>query len=407
MLQSLFNKWLKDQFGTTDAIVERWSSPDTVRKGLLSDESLEKLNIQLLSNIIYGDMTGWNEQRVKDSYRFLYEKQLGYYQSMYAFLRKLGVKCPVTGSNHWINLPADLLANAHMDFIDRHTYWQHPTNSYNYDTGQVVGPLPMVRSEYAGNVGSLASRRVYGLPYTASEWHNPLPNKFRSEGPVIMAAIACLQDWHPMQYALAITTEKNPEMINSFEFIYDPSHMNVITAASLMFHRGDFREAERAYYEIIPENKALDPLSSTDIHPLIALLGKYGIAFQEPAPGVIDSNLLQYACDTNNTVFRTETGDMEWDIARGIVIFNSAFTQGFAGFPGGLPVECNDVTLNIDNQFAVVIVTSLTNLPVAESGHILVTTSGDSQWKGVKFSMKARSYRGDILHSSWNLSPDP
>jgi hypothetical protein len=386
MLQSLFNNWLKVQFGSTAAIAERWSSPDTIRKGLLSNESLEKMNIQLLSNIIYGDLKGWNEQRVKDSYRFLYEKQLGYYQSMYAFLRKLGVKCPVTGSNHWINKPADLLANSHMDFIDRHTYWQHPTNSFNYDTGQVTGPLPMVRSDYAGNIGSLASRRVYGLPYTASEWHNPLPNKFRSEGPVIMAAVACLQDWHPMQYALAITTEKNPQMINSFEFIYDPSHMNVVTAASLMFHRGDFREAEMAYYEIIPENIALDPLASIKIHPLIALSGKYGIAFQELAPGVIDSSLLQYVNDTNNTCFRTESGDMQWDIARGLVIFNSAFTQGFAGFTGGQPVECDDVSLDVDNQFAVVIVTSLTDLPVAESGHILITTSGDSQWKGVKFN---------------------
>lgn len=131
--------------------------------------------------------------------------------------------------------------------------------------------MRMVRSKYAGNVGSLASRRVYGLPYTVSEWHNPLPDKFRSEGPVIMAAFACLQDWHPMQYALAITTEKNPDMFNSFEYIYDPSHMDVITAASLMFHRKDFMEAGRAYYEIIPGGTALDPLSSTDAHPLIAL----------------------------------------------------------------------------------------------------------------------------------------
>lgn len=391
MFRESYNTWLKKKYGSTSAIALKWSSPDTSRKGLLDEENLGKMSIQLLKNLIYGDLSGWSEQRIKDNYLFLYEQQLGYYKKMYAFLRETGVRCPVTGSNHWINAPADLLANTYTDFIDRHSYWQHPQHNYNYDTGQVAGPFPMVRSNYAGNIGSLATRRVYGLPYTVSEWHNPLPNKFRSEGPVIMAAYACLQDWHPMQYALAITTLTNPDMINSFEYIYDPSDMNVIPAASLMFQRGDFREADRAYYDIINEEIALEPKSPVGLHPLIALSGKYGITFPERFTGApADKDLLKYATDTANHIFKTEADDLEWDIRQGLVVFNAPGTQGFAGFPPGRPVVCNDVTMDIDNQFAVVMVSSLTNRPIAESDHLLITTSGDSQWKGVKFSDKGK-----------------
>jgi hypothetical protein len=387
IFQSLFNKWLKTKFKTTNALVERWSSPDTSKKGLLVEENLEKGNIRLLQNLVYDDLSGWSDQRVKDTYQFLYDEQLGYYKKMYAFLRETGIRCPITGSNHWINAPADLLANTYTDFIDRHTYWQHPEHNYNYDTGQVVGPLPMVRSDYAGNIGSLATRRVYGIPYAASEWHNPLPNKFRSEGPVIMAAIACLQDWHPMQYALALTTLKNPDMINSFEYIYDPSHMNVIPSASLMFQRRDISEATRAYFEIMNEEQVMNPSAPTGTHPLIALTGKYGVAFPGRFPGApADKALLEYVSDTGNFIFGTDAGDLEWNNRQGLVIFNSPFTQGFAGFAQKQPVICADLTLDIDNQFAVVMVSSLTAKPITQSDHLLITTSGDSQWQGVKFN---------------------
>ena len=45
---------------------------------------------------------------------------------MYDFLRSLGVKALITGSNHWDMWDADIKANASLDFIDRHSYWDHP-----------------------------------------------------------------------------------------------------------------------------------------------------------------------------------------------------------------------------------------------------------------------------------------
>jgi hypothetical protein len=321
-------------------------------------------------------------------YAFLYETQAAYCDRMYGFLRALRVKCPIAGSNHWISDVADLHLNADFDYVDRHEYYAHPHGTYNYTMGQSISPAtPMVRADSLGTIGGLASRRILGRPYTVSEWNNCLPNPYRAEGPVFMAAYACLQDWHPMQYAYMAFIDYAPQNINSFMVLYDPAHSNLLPASALMFHRRDVKEAPSGYYESISEKEFMDPAFAPQRHSRVALLGKYGLAFPDIAEAdrLNDANLLKQASDPARHVYESVTGELSWDLQQGLLRVDSPRTQGFVGFAQGQPVALADVTLRIDNEFAVVVVSALDDKPIRQAKRLLVSTSARAQWSGMEF----------------------
>jgi hypothetical protein len=393
MLQDRFNDWLAKKYGTREALVKAWQPAGKGKgKGLGDDESFEKKNVAFSYQFSYDSRArydpAFSRPRNLDMYAFLYDTQVAYYDRMYGFLRALGVKCPIAGSNHWISDVADLHANAGLDYVDRHEYYAHPHGSYNYVQGQSVSPATaMVRSDSLGTIGGLASRRVIGRPYTVSEWNNCLPNPYRAEGAVIMAAYACLQDWHPMQYAYLAFLNYDPEVINSFMVLYDPAPMNVLPASALMFHRRDVKEAATGYYERIASGQYMDPAFTPKRDSRLALLGKYGLAFADVAEAQFPSNpdLLKQVSDKTKQVYDSVTGELRWDLSRGLVRIDTPRTQGLVGFTQGQAVATSEVTFEIGNEFAVVVVSSLDGEAIRHSKRLLVSTSARARWSGMEF----------------------
>lgn len=306
---------------------------------------------------------------------------------MYEFFRDLGLKCPITGSNHWSDYPADLRVNADYDYMDRHAYWTHPLNRvYNYSEGQGIQAKPMVKEPLGGNFESLSTRHVHGLPYAVSEWHHPLPNPYRAEGLPLMAAYCSLHNWHPMQFGYYGEQTEDVEMINSFEIFFDPAHMNLMPIAALMFHRQDFKEADRGYYDLIHPEQTLDPEFKARYHPEVALMGKYGIAFSDVSlPESNDTALLEAAMKADG-VYNSVTDEMTWDSKRGIVTLDSSRSQGVVGFIGGQVLETRNMTFEVDTAYAVVVAASLDNEPLESSNRILVSTSGDARFTDIGIS---------------------
>ncbi len=392
MLQGRFNDWLVKKYATRETLAKAWQPADRKGKGLGEDESFEKKNIAFSYQFSYDSKARYNpafsRQRNLDMYAFLYDTQTAYYDRMYGFLRALGVRCPIAGSNHWISDVADLHANAGLDYVDRHEYYAHPHGTYNYVQGQSVSPAtPMVKSDSLGTIGGLANRRVLGRPYTVSEWNNCLPNPYRAEGPVFMAAYACLQDWHPMQYAYLAFIDYEPQVINSFMVLYDPAHMNVLPASALMFHRGDVKEAMTGYYERVAAGEFMDPAFAPKRDNRLALLGKYGLVFANVAEARFPANpdLLKQASDKTKQVYDSVTGELRWDLNQGLLRIDSPRTQGVAGFAKGQAVATSDVIFNVGNEFAVVMVSALDGEPIRQSKRMLVSTSARAQWSGMEF----------------------
>jgi hypothetical protein len=384
MLQDLFDGWLKKKYRDEAELRKNWSQDG--KTALFAGEALGRGTLAIL-HVHAGD-SDWpvSDARKRDTHRFLYDVQDAYYQGMLSFLREMGLKCPVTGSNHWTGDTADLHVNARLDYMDRHSYWTHPEREYNYIRGQGIQAKPMVRSGWGGHIGEDAARRVFGKPYTISEWHNPLPNPYRAEGTPLMAAYACLHDWHPMHYAYWGGRAAEADTINSFEVMFDPTQMNLLPVSALMFHRRDFREDTTGYFEPVPAEQAMVPSPAPTPRPQAALVGKYGLAFLDGAvPARNDVRILKRALESDG-VYAAVTGEMTWDTGEGLVVLDSPRSQGIVGFIGRGRTETRSLIFEMNSEFGVVLAASLTGEPLEQSARILVSTSGDARFTDVRIS---------------------
>ncbi|MBN1482522.1 hypothetical protein EH223_10795 [candidate division KSB1 bacterium] len=385
MLQSLFAEWLEAKYGDQESLVIRWSQKDKI--ALYDNESLMEATIAIPH--IYKTDADWpvSEQRKRDTYKFLYDLQDNYYQQMYSFLRKIGLKIPIAGSNHWCSNAADLHVNARLDYVDRHDYWTHPKNEYNYIAGQGVQPEPMVKNPIGGNIGGLARRRVFGKPYTISEWHNPLPNPYRAEGTPLIAAYSCLHGWHPMHYAYWGAREAEPDTINSFEVIFDPTQMNLIPVSALLFHRQDFQHDNNGYFKVLTPSQVMHPVSKVEHHPEVSLIGTYGLAFTDMpnGPQCNNSTLLKAALEADG-VYTSVTQEISWNTREGLVVLNSPRTQGVIGFFSDRTLQTSAMTFEMKTEFGVILASSLTNKPLIASERILISTSGDARFSDIRMA---------------------
>lgn len=385
ILQSRFAEWLKEKYGDQERLISRWSHKE--KTALFANESL--LNATIAIPHIYISDAEWpvSDQRKRDTYQFLYDLQDEYYQKMYAFLRQIGLKIPIAGSNHWCSNAADVHVNAKLDYVDRHDYWTHPQNEYNYIAGQGVQAEPMVRHSTGGNIGGVAQRRVFGKPYTISEWHNPLPNPYRAEGTPLLAAFSCLHGWHPMHYAYWGAREAEPDTINSFEVLFDPTQMNLLPISALLFHRQDFRQDINGYFEILTPAQVMNPLRESDRHPQAAFIGAYGLAFTDmpDVPLCNNSTLLKTALEADGD-YKSITGEISWNTKKGLVVLNSPRTQGVIGFIGGQNLQSNTIIFKMKTAFGVIIASSLSDDVLANSEHILISTSGDARFSDIRMA---------------------
>jgi hypothetical protein len=386
MLQGLFNDWLIVKYHSREALAEAWKPQNEQGRGLADNEDPKDKTVAFTYRFAWDSNArhdpSLSRRRNLDMYAFLYDTQGKYYSRMYELLRGLGVKCPIAGSNHWIGDLADLHLNAKLDYIDRHEYYAHPHGTYNYMEGQSVSPAtPMVKSESLGTIGGLAKRRVFGRPYTVSEWHNCLPNPYRAEGPILMAAYACLQDWHPMQYAYLAFMDYEPKVINSFMVFFDPAHMNLLPASALLFHRHDVREARISHFVPVSSADIMDPAFRVTTHNLGMKLLKYGLRFDDIA---VDPNLIEAL--RRQPVSNSElSGEILWDPTRGPVEISSPRTQAVIAFKNQESIPLRDGSVSIGNDFAVVVVSVLDGDSIRDAKRLLVSTSARAQWTDMEF----------------------
>ncbi len=159
------------------------------KSGLAAQESLVNRKVK---RVDYPERLFYTDQRGNDLAAFYIETQQRYFDEMRRFLlEQLGVKAPITGTNALVGA-ADILAQKNMDFIDDHSYWDHP---------QFPGVAWDSNNWLINNESSLGygmpelSSVIHGLqpadkPFTISEFNHAFPNRFRTEMVPSMAAYA-------------------------------------------------------------------------------------------------------------------------------------------------------------------------------------------------------------------------
>jgi hypothetical protein len=384
-LAKQFSAWLKKNVpGGRAALEQRWKA-ESGAPGLGANEDPDKATVEAV--VAFGNEAhkGLPKQRARDTFRFYYDVQVGYYKRLTALLRKLGYQGLVTGSNHWVEHPIDLKSNTELDFIDRHSYWAHPNGGWGYNTNISWNPSAMVSDPGLGVIGVLAGRRVKGLPYSTSEWQTSAPNDHRVEGALIVSAVAAFQNWSPIQFALSHDFNNKPDqaamLTSNFDVIHQPTMLGVWPAASLLFHRKDVKEAAAEAFAKVDPTGVFDPDFRVSVPRQLPLIAKTGLDF---TGGLVESELEKLrAPHVHQGLVTSPGGELKHDATRGLFEVNTPRSQGFVGFAGTAPLTFSNFSAEIKNPFALVMASSIGDEPIAAAKRVLISALGNAVNSGM------------------------
>ncbi len=203
--------------------------------GLAPRESVTAGNVRLFQE---------NEStpRILDRMVFLAETEKAYFDGMRSYIKKdLGCGALVTGTI--VFGPLGLYAQSDMDYIDSHSYWQHPTfpgrpwDSANW----LIEQKPMTDHPDQATLFRIAAERLAGKPFTLSEYNHPAPLDAQAECVPIVASFAAAQDWDGVwlfDYASGSSNWGRQTMSGFFDIDTNPAKWGFVRAGAAIFRGG-------------------------------------------------------------------------------------------------------------------------------------------------------------------------
>jgi hypothetical protein len=315
-----------------------------------------------------------------DVYRFMLATQDANFQEFEDLLRReIGVKALIAGSNHWENYTLDLVSNARLDFIDRHKYWDHPSGGL-LPTNEILN-APMTRRMDRGESIIVANtrQRVADRPLVVTEWNFCWPNDFIAEGPLATAAYAAFQNWNGLVEFHFGLPRWTPRMAWVFDVGDKPHFLAALPAASLAYRRGDVRAGEERRWRP----------AAADIFGELGAQVPGEVFLRERVSAVLppegDGQALAVPAASGD-VLRSSTGELSWR-RDGLVTVDTPRTQGLVGFPEQRQVDLADVSIALENRFAQVVVTSLSDEPIASAKRLFLAASAGAENTGQRYRL--------------------
>lgn len=193
-------------------------------------------------------ITHGSPEEAKALTAFLTELQIHSYRTMRDYVRdELGCKALYSDCNMGSRV-SQAVARAEFDYVDNHGYWDHPrfpvrswSLPYGFHNLSVLKRYCVLPAEQMPS-------RVFGKPFTFTEFNYVFPNRYRSEGNPVMGAYAALQGWDAVYRFAFAHNRENATTIrpgNGFDVATDPLTLLGERIISLLFLRADVAEAER------------------------------------------------------------------------------------------------------------------------------------------------------------------
>lgn len=338
-----------------------------------------------------------NDNTIDSLVRFKEEVQQNFYREMYDYMREIGVKIPIAGTNWYINGVVTKSNQAINDFMDSHTYY------YDWNWGEYVKKCMNKAITQSPTFGmeSLSAVRALDRPLFVSEWDMPWPNEYRAESPVLCAAVGALQGWsgwaiHTYAYGTRLqqmnilgkevsssTIGNVPYREGIFSTWNDPAKYGLFYHAALIARRQDVA--------IAPETVAVrvDDLVSRQEHKDLARASEWkrvGVTFEESDP-VAQQTVPQGTTLLEDTGEVTSvTGELyrSWHKNYGTIdTERTKCVYGFLAKNGEIALKGMTVTAKTD--FCVLAVSSLTDAGIRCSDNLLLTAVGRAQNTDAQF----------------------
>jgi hypothetical protein len=377
-LTTLYNEWLAKNLSTAELARLREIT------GVAADAPVPRLK---------GPEVGAApKERFFAESRFIVDVETRFYTGMASYLRdSLGVRVPITATadhGHSSSSYPMLMALSKLDIVDGHVYWQHPGSPPPVNT-------PMVNDPLHSTVVQLSRTAVSGKPYTVSEFNHPFPNDWAAEGIPIAAAYGAFQDWDAI---IVYTFEPKRDASwksyvgDPFDISLDPVRMTQMATGALAFLRGDVRPARETVTRSYARDQSFDsrrlprteqPYFTPGFPLATPLMNGVRIGSLDAAPGVpvasAPRDTTVITSDTRELIWRT-TGD-----AHGLVTEETDRTQALIGFVKAHRPAVKNLTADVRNEFAAIVLSAMAAQPIASASRLLLTagsrvTNTGLQW---------------------------
>jgi hypothetical protein len=308
---------------------------------------------------------------------------------------------------------------ARFDAVDTHAYWQHPEfggRDWDEDNWRVANRTMV--NDAGGTIPGLALRRVVGKPHCVSEYNHPAPNTYGSEGFLLLAAYAALQDWDALYvFSYSHRADWDVRRIPGFfDVDQHPTRMVTFPAAVAMFVRGDVRTARELLVRSLNREQEIDALRSGHAWELVhgghvglrrgeALRHRVAVTVEGGAAGPSTAEGASPAPDRR---FAADTGELLWDIGtpqRGVVTVNTAQSKAVIGFGGGKRFDLGGVIVEPGDTaqagWSATTLTAMEGQDFRGPARLLVTATGTAE----NTDMRWKSPAHDSVGRNWGRAP--
>lgn len=435
MLETQFAGWLIDRYGSLANVAERWGESTLPR----DDLGNHRVAFRGLYNI-FTDRT----PRDIDTVRFLYEKQERFYRESSAFLRSLGFKGLITASN-WKTANARILGPLENmsytvgDFVDRHGYFaghhEGDNAAWSIRNGHLYADRSALRFDASKPGGAKAfvhpvmDVEYNGLPSMISETTWNRPNRFRGEAPLFLACYGALQETDAIVH-FAFDGSRwsvKPGFWMQPWTLMSPAMAGQFPAAALIFRKGLIDPGE-VMAEVrlnredlislrgtpLPQDGSFDLLRLQDvpdgapaqadtlIDPLIHFVGRTKVEFTDDSSEMSAKDLRPFIDRPQESVASSHQ-QLELDYRSGLLVINARKVQGASGNPGTRQsIHLRDITISSTMDLLHIVLVSLDNRPISESGRMLLQVMSEEKPTGFQTETA-----GTGLHRITNIGRDP
>jgi hypothetical protein len=335
-----------------------------------------------------------------DVLRFMREREADYYEEMVACLHdELGVRMPVTGTAVGSTPPH--LAAETVDFLDSHNYWQHPVfPGRPWDRNNwFVRNVPMVNDPAGSTIAGLAAKRVFGLPFTVSEYNHPAPNDYRAEGFPLLALWGARQDWNGLfTYTYAHQDWESDQVKTFFDIKADPVRLAEQPACSHLLRGGGLGPAARqAAVEMTLQERLRYMTEGRPwrFTPNAFAAGADRLAWQDALLGFGAPGLRREERPAAPAGVRWQVGPD----GRGLVTYVGRDCAGLIGFAAGQTLEAAGVRLSPGptslDGFSVVTLSAVEGQSLGEAGRYLLAAVSRCENRGMGWNAERNSVATD------------
>ena len=374
-LTGLYNAWLRAKL-----------SPDALNRlrslaGVTGDAPVPRL--------ASGETASAPKERFDAEMAFFMDLESGFYQDMSGYLKNtLGVKVPIIGSadhGHSSSSYPMLASLSKLDIVDGHIYWEHPSAGPPQNT-------PMVNDPLHSTVVQLSRTAFAGKPYTVSETNHPFPNEWAAEGIPIIAAYGSFQDWDAIimyTFEPKLAPDWKPYVGDPFDISLDPVRMTEMATGALTFLRTDVRPARQTVARTYSKDQVLaSRLLPRTEQPYFTPGFPLSLPLQHAVRiKSLDGQPTEKFGATENGPIVSDTSELAWYRSgeAGLVTVETDRTQALVGFLKSNPKALRNLSADIANNFAAIVLSSLDAKPLARSDKMLLTAGSrvantDMKW---------------------------